>query len=108
MEYDSFSEAYRALRGIAGLSNAAIARETGLSESTLSNWERGKRFPQKAADVVAVEEALSHTEGTLFALWTARKRAAALTDEQQEFFDRINQQLEEINMKLDDLLARGD
>lgn len=108
MEYVSFSEAFRALLGQSGKSKVELSREMGVSESTLSKWEKGERFPQQGSHVIALEEALGVTDHTLFQLWTARAKGQIVTDEQRELFNRIFEQLEEINMKLDDLLARGD
>ena len=41
-----------AIRGRTGLSQAAFARQIGVSVGTLRNWEQGRRFPDGPARVL--------------------------------------------------------
>lgn len=41
-----FAENLRVLRGLHGLTNAALSRLLGISQQTLSEWQTGKQHPQ--------------------------------------------------------------
>lgn len=49
---EKFIERLKELRSQKGLSQAQLAKETGLSQSAIAYWETGKRIPNAQAIII--------------------------------------------------------